>query len=168
MISANQTPEPTGYLKIHSKKQTPTYKSTKNGEAIHLSKYSPNNQKSTGKSYLFPEISRRDSSLITKTSSKYIKRMKEIKIDNKSTERLKKTGVRNLNRNPSLSYEASIDKLISSGVENSVLSNRNQDIQNHFQSNLVLPHNYRLKKQEGFKVKSRNTVVENSSSKIYK
>lgn len=167
MVSTRHSPEPTGYLKIHSKKQTPTYKSVK--------KYSPINKKSIERSYLFPEISRRDSSLVTKPSSKYIKRMVEIKTDNRSTVKLKKTPIRNLNRNPSLSYEASIEKLITSGVGKSVLSNRHQDLQvkrgellSHFQSNLILPHKYRVKKQETSKSNLRYTVVENSSSNIYK
>lgn len=174
-IYTNNTPEPISYLNIHSKKQSPVYKSdNKNNKIMDLTKNSPTSKK-VKKSHLFPEISRRDASLGKKISSNYMKKKLEIRINDKPSSKFDDDFLKNLNKNPSLSYEVSTDNLMKSSVNNSIMSNRHSNLHkkefspiNHFKSNMVLPHKFRLKQFEVISSNSRYKVIENSISSIYK
>ena len=157
IMTSNHTPEPTSYLKIFEKKKSP---SNKNGikyseEAIKLKKFSPKSNKNIEKSYLLPDICRKD--VRRKSSSKYRKKMLEIRTDNKTIVKVVDSpAIDGRSRNPSLSYEVSNESLMKSSFANAVLSNRHQNLHKkdglsspgHFQSNMILPVKYRMKRND--------------------
>lgn len=155
-VNPNHTPEPQSYLKIYEKKKSPpNWMRSKNSEERFRNKnYSPI-QVNLEKSFLLPEISRNEKFHIRKDSPKYTKKHIEHKSESKAAikaHRLEATNT--ISRNPSLSYEKSVDALLKP-LQKSDLSTRNKNLSrkeifnasSRFQASILLPHQYRLKRK---------------------
>jgi serine/threonine protein kinase len=170
VMTSNHTPEPNSYLKIFEKKKSPNNRNAPKftEEVIKMKKFSPKSNKNIEKNYLLPDISRKEQR--RKSSSKYMKKMLEIRTDNKSFVKQTESPPPVLkSRNPSLSYEVSNESLMKSSFANAVMSNRHQNLHKkeqrlnspgHFQSNMVLPFKYRVKKNDTRSNHSRFLLVD--------
>lgn len=175
MLTPNFTPEPTSYMKIYNRKKSPNF-ATPGRMFEDQGKWKKPKvlQKNPEKSYFLPEILRKDGHMQRKKSIKYMKKVVEVKSDQKST--LKSTEgrhIRRKSRNPSLEHESSNESLVKSVFIHPVLSNRHQQFSKKEFSPLtpdqlpnvsVIPSKYRLKKHENLKATNSKSIIASSNN----
>lgn len=155
-VNPNHTPEPQSYLKIYEKRKSPPnwMKSKNSEERLHYKNYSPI-QINLEKSFLLPEIPKNEKFHIRKDSPKYTKKHLDLKSESKGAIKAHRLDVQNtISRNPSLSYEKSVDTLLKP-LQKSDLSARNKNLSkkeifnssSKFQASILLPHQYRLRRK---------------------
>ena len=160
------SPDTSSYMKIYAKRKSPNNGMNKySNESIRLKKQSPMAGKSNEKSYFFPDIIKKDEYMTRKKSTKYIKKIVELRSDTKST--LKSSELNNYrSRNQSLAREGSDEALVKLSFDNPILTNRNKkpikkDVSpytpDHLPNLSFLPSKYRLKRYD-------NNMFTNSKS----
>lgn len=156
-VNPYHTPEPQSYLKIYERKKSPQkWMRSKNSEDRIRYKNNSPIQPLLEKSVLLPGISRNEKNFVIKPSPTYTRKHLEIKSNSKAAIRTFDSITRTtMSRNPSLSYENSVDTLLNP-LGKFDLSNRNRDLykkeifnsSSEIQSKSILPIQYRLKKRK--------------------
>lgn len=173
MLTPAHTPEPTSYMRIYKRKKSPhSPMLNKNSEeSINISKQHSSNYKITEKSYLLPEIVKREELLHRKKSNKCIHKIMEIRTDPKST--MKTTDPPFNSRNLSLAHETSSENLVKSNFVNQTLSNRGNGFRKRDSGQITpdclpalsfLPNKYRIKKHEELKITIARPIVSSTNN----
>ena len=176
-LTQKNTPEPSSYMKIYNKKKSPKFASPIRAteENIKLKKTPQPSNKHSEKSYFFPDIIRKEGSINRKKSTRYIKKIMEIRTDAKSTLKSSElSAIHNGSRNPSLVHDASNESFVKSSFGNPVLSNRHQNLSRKEIINSLtpdpmpnisfLPGKYRLKRHENLKITNSRSNIGGSNN----
>ena len=156
-VNPNHAPEPQSYLKIYEKRKSPQkWMRSKNSEDRIRYKSNSPIQPILEKSVLLPGISRNEKSFIIKPTPTYTKKHLEIKSNSKAAIRTFDSIVHTtMSRNPSLSYETSVDTLLNP-LSKLDLSNRNRSLykkevfnsSSQINSKSIHPIQYRIKQRK--------------------
>ena len=182
ILTPKSTPEPSSYMKIYNKKKSPKFISPVRltEDNIHVQNTPQPTNKNYEKSYFLPDIIKKEGSVKRKKSTKYIKKIMEIRTNAKSTLKSSELSMfHHRSRNPSLVHDASNESFVKSSFGNPVLSNRHQNLSKKEINTITpdplpnisfLPAKYRLKRHENLKsTNSRSNIGgSNNFSPIHK